>query len=127
VRAPRVLIAIEPRMYAEVLAFSIGWHRPRAEVSLLGPAEDPEDALQRLRPHLVVANSVPQAALGEAASFWVEMAEAQAGDGAKRLGARIGADGYSRSMDDVSTAHVLAALDRAEREFILKGRGRASA
>jgi len=80
-------------MYAEVLAFSIGRHRPRAEVSLLGPSEDPEDALQRLRPHLVVANSVPRAARGEASFFWVEMAEARAGDEAKRLGARISASG----------------------------------
>ena len=62
--APRVLIAIQPRMYAEVLAFSIGQHRPHAEVSLLRPSEEIEDAVQRLRPHLVVANSsnVPQAA-----------------------------------------------------------------
>jgi hypothetical protein len=126
VRAPRVLIALEPRMYAEVLAFSIGQYRPRAEVSLLGPSEDPQDALQSLRPHLVVANSVPQAAREEASFFWVEMAEARAGDGAKRLGAKIGADGYSRSVEDVSIAHVLAALDRAEREFVLKGRGLAS-
>jgi len=43
------------------------------------------------------------------------------------FGARIGADGYSRSVEDVSIAHVLAALDRAEREFVPKGRGRASA
>lgn len=35
--APRVLIYIQPRMYAEVLAFSIGQHRPNAEVSILGP------------------------------------------------------------------------------------------
>ena len=114
-------------MYAEVLAFSIGRHRPRTEVSLLGPSEDLEDALQRLRPHLVVAHSVPQAAREEDSFFWVEMAEARAGDGAKRLGARIGADGYSRSVEDVGTAHVIAALDRAEREFVLQGRGRASA
>jgi hypothetical protein len=127
VRAPRVLIAIEPRMYAEVLAFLVGRHRPHAEVSLLIPSEDLEDALQRLCPHLVVAHSVPKAAREEAYFFWIEMAEARAGDGAKRLGARIGADGYSRSVDDVSTAHVLAALDRAEGEFVLKGRGFASA
>ena len=127
-RAPRVLIALEPRMYAEVLAFSIGQYRPRAEVSLLGPSEDPQDALQSLRPHLVVANSVPKAARGEAPFFWVEMDQARAGDGAKkRLGARIGADGYSRSVEDVGIAHVFAALDRAERELVLKGRGLASA
>jgi hypothetical protein len=38
--APRVLIAIQPSMYAEVLAFNIGQHRPEAEVSVLGPSED---------------------------------------------------------------------------------------
>src|SRR5436190_22403057 len=74
VSAPRVLIAIEPRMYAEVLAFSIGQHRPHAEVSLLSPSEAIEDAVQRLCPHLVVANSsVPQAAREAASFFWVEM------------------------------------------------------
>jgi hypothetical protein len=123
VSAPRVLIAIEPRMYAEVLAFSIGQHRPHAEVSLLSPSEELEDAVLRLRPHLVVANSsVPQAAGGGRSFFWVEMAQARAGEGAKRLGARIEADGYSKDVADVSTAHVLAALDRAEGEFVLKGR-----
>ena len=111
-------------MYAEVLAFSIGRHRPHAEVSLLGPSEEIEGAVQRLRPHLVVANSsiVPQAAKEDAPFFWVEMDQARAGEGAKRLGARIEADGYSKDVADVSTAHVLAALDRAEGEFVLKGR-----
>jgi hypothetical protein len=113
-------------MYAEVLAFSIGQHRPHAEVSLLRPSQDLQDAVQRLRPHLVVAHSssVPQAAGEDASFFWVEMAQARGGDGAKRLGARIEADGYSKDVADVSTAHVLAALDRAEGEFVLKGRAR---
>ena len=69
-------------MYAEVLAFSIGRHRPHAEVSLLRPSEALEGAVQRLRPHLVVANSsssssssssVPQAAKEASSFFWVEM------------------------------------------------------
>jgi hypothetical protein len=128
VSTPRVLVAIQPWMYAEVLAFSIGRHRPHAEVSLLGPSEELEDAVQRLRPHLIVANSsVPQAAREEASFFWVEMDEARSGEGAKRLGARIEADGYSKNVADVSTAHVLEALDRAEGEFVLNGRGRAFA
>lgn len=62
VGAPRVLIAIEPRMYAEVLAFSLGRHRPNTEISLVGPKEGLEEAVLRLRPHLVVANRVPEAA-----------------------------------------------------------------
>ena len=113
--APRVLIAIEPRMYADVLAFSIAQHRPHAEVSLLDPSEGLEDAAFRLRPHLVVANRAPWVA-GERA-FWVEVAEPRAGEGSKRVGARISADGYSRSVGDVRTEHVLAALDRAEEEL----------
>jgi hypothetical protein len=116
-------------MYAEVLAFSIGRHRPHAEVSLLRPSEELEDAVQRLRPHLVVANSssVPQATKEDASFFWVEMDQARAGEGAKRLGARIEANGYSNDVADVSTAHVVEALDRAEGEFVLKGQTRASA
>ena len=114
--APRVLIALEPRMYAEVIAFSIGKHRPRAEVSVLGPSEGLEDALLGVRPHLVVANRVPGTASGDI--FWVKLDEPRADDGLKRLGADISADGYSRSVEDVRTAHVLAALDRAEEKLV---------
>lgn len=114
VGAPRVLIAIEPRMYAEVLAFSLGRHRPNTEISLLGPSEELEEAVLRLRPHLVVANRVPEAAReGPYHFFWVEVDEVRGGEGAKCLGARISADGYSESVQDVGTEHVLAALDRA--------------
>jgi hypothetical protein len=125
--APRVLIAIEPIMYAEALAFSIGRQRPHAEVSVLDPAEGLEEEALRLRPHLVVANRVPEAA-GEGASFfWVEVDEVRAGDAVGPLGARISADGYSSSVEDVRTEHVLSALDRAEEELAPEGgRGRAA-
>ena len=125
VSAPRVLIAIEPRMYAEVLAFLIGRHRPDAEVSLLGPSVELEDAALRLRPHLVVANRVPKA-VREGPFFWVEQDEARGGEGARHLGARISADGYSESVEDVRIEHVLLALDRAERELVLKSEGMAA-
>ena len=62
-------------MYAEVLAFLLGRHRPDAEVSLLGPSAELEDAALRLRPHLVVANRVPKA-VREGPYFWVEQDEA---------------------------------------------------
>ena len=60
--APRVLIALRPSMYAEVLAFSVGRERPTAEVSILDPSEGVEEAALRLLPHLVVANRVPKTA-----------------------------------------------------------------
>ena len=115
--APRVIISMGPPMYAEALAFSVGKHRPRAEVSLLDPSEDLEAEARRVRPHLVVANRVPREA--KAGCFWVEVAEPVGGEGARALGAEISADGYSTSVADVRTGHVLAALDRAEEELIL--------
>ena len=114
--APRVLIGIQPSMYAEVLAFNIGQHRPEAEVSVLGPFERLKDALLGVRPHLVVANLVRGTVREK--TFWVKLDEPRAGEGLERLGADISADGYSRSVNDLRTAHVLAALDRAEKELV---------
>src|SRR5215213_3843091 len=122
---PRVLIALKPSMYAEVLAFSVGRERPRAEVSILDPSESLEEAALRLLPHLVVANRVPKAA-GEGWPFFrVEVDEPRAGEGAKkRLGARISADGYSESVGEVRIEDILLALDWAEEELVSKGPGR---
>jgi hypothetical protein len=122
VSAPRVLVAVEPRMYAEVLAFSLGRHRPDAEVSLLDPTEELDEAVRRLRPHLVVANRVPEAARDGSLFFWVEVDQVRGGEGPKRLGARISANGYSKSTQNVRTEDVLLALDLAERELDPKGR-----
>jgi hypothetical protein len=115
--APRVLVVLEPRLYAEGLAFSLKKRRPRAEVTILDPSEDIEAAALRVRPYLIVAHRVPPEARG--AFFWVEVAELVRGGGARTLGAEISANGYSRSVADVRTEHVLAALDRAEEELLL--------
>ncbi len=114
---PRVLISIGPSMYAEALAFSVRKHRPRAEVSLLDSSGNLGAEARRARPHLIVANRVPPEA--KAGCFWVEVAEPVGGEGAKALGAEISANGYSRTVADVRTKHVLAALDRAEEQLIL--------
>jgi hypothetical protein len=111
--APRVVIALKPRMYAEALAFSVRLHRPHARVSILEPSADLEAETRRIRPHLVVANVVGPGAR-EAASSWVEVARPGAGEGPKRLGAQMGADGYRASVEDVRTEHVLAVLEQAE-------------
>jgi hypothetical protein len=103
-------------MYAEVLAFSIGQHRPHAEVSVLGPSEQLEDAVLSVRPHLVVANRVPGTVREK--TFWVKLDEPRADEVLERLGADISADGYSRSVNNVRTSHVLAALDRAEEKLV---------
>ena len=122
---PRVLIALQPSMYAEALAFSVGRERPRAEVSILDPSEVLEEAALRLLPHLVVANREPKAAGEGWPFFWVEVDETRADEGAKkRLGARISADGYSESVGEVRIEDVLLALDWAEEELVSKGPGR---
>ncbi len=118
--AARVLIAIEPAMYAEAPAFYLRKHRSHTQVTLLGPSEDVEAEARRAKPHLIVANRVPRAA--RAGCFWVEVAEPIGGGGVKALGAEISADGYSRSVVNVGTGDVLAALDRAEEQLVL-GRG----
>ena len=116
----RVLVAIEPFMYGEVVAFSLRKERPRAEVAFLAPSEDLAAEAERTRPHLVVANRVPPAA--KSSSFWVEVS---ASCGPTRLGAEISTDGYSRSVGDVlRIADVLAARDRAEEELAGRGLGR---
>ena len=112
----RVLVAIDPFMYGQALAFSLRKERPRAEVSLLSSSEDLAAELERARPHLVVANRVPAAA--KARSFWVEV---DALRGLTSLDAEITADGYSGSVADVRLEHVLAALDRAEEELLAGG------
>ena len=113
----RVLVAIDPFMYGQVLAFCLSKERPRAEVSLLSSAEDLAAELERARPHLVVANRMPPAAKARA-FFWVEV---DALRGPTSLNAEISADGYSGSVADVRVEHVLAALDRAEEELLLAG------
>jgi hypothetical protein len=86
--APRVLIALQPRMYSAVLAFLVGRKRPRAEVSLLDPSEDLEAAVRSVRPHLVVANRVPKALSDDPYFFFfcVEVDEARAGGGPSASG-----------------------------------------
>ncbi len=113
---PRVLISIEPGMYAEALAFSLRKHRPHAEVSLLDPSEDLEAEVRRVRPHLIVAIRVPRAA--KAGGLLGGGRRARRGRGAKALGAEISADGYSGSVANVRTEHALAALDRAEDQLL---------
>ena len=118
--AVRVLIAIDPFMYGEVLAFCLRKERPRAEVTLLASSEEDLLAAQierGARPHLVVANRVPPAAKARS-FFWVEV---DASRGPTSLDAEISADGYSGSVTDVRIEHVLEALDRAEEELLAGG------
>jgi hypothetical protein len=101
----RVLVAIEPNMYREVLAFHIRQQRPQSEVTIASP-QTLEAEAQRTRPHLIIANEVPPM-LREMA-FWVILHT----DG--QIDADISANGYSTTIHDVSLQDLLAAVDKAE-------------
>jgi DNA-binding IclR family transcriptional regulator len=106
--AVRVLVALEPQMYREVLAFYFRQERPLSEVVLTSPQTLQAEA-KRKKPHLIVANEVPPEL--KEMSFWVEV---RANEG---LVATIRADGHSTTIDDVSLQELLAAVDKAEEQL----------
>ena len=116
--ASRVLISMEPLMYAEALAASVLGRRPHAEVTLLGPSENLAAGVGRVRPHLVVANRVAPG-VREIVASWAEVAVPSWGEGPnekpKGLAAEIGVDGTAtKRVEDLGTGDLLAALERAE-------------
>jgi hypothetical protein len=107
----RVLVAIEPQMYREVLAFHFRQARPTAEV-VLASSQTLHVEAERTRPHLIVANEVPSDLKEQmGVFFWVELST---DDG---LVASISADGYSTTIHDVSLQDLVAAVDKAEEEL----------
>jgi hypothetical protein len=107
----RVLVAIEPNMYAEVLAFHLRQERPRCEVSR-ACAETLRAEAQRTRPHLIIANEVPSEC--REGKFW---AEVRPGSHLAASIATIAADGYSQTIYDVTLQDFLAVVDKAQEEF----------
>src|SRR4051794_37619218 len=105
----RVLVAIAPQMYREVLAFHFRQQRPRSEVVLSSP-QTLEDQAKRMRPHLIIANEVPP--MLKEMGLWVEVHT-----GGERLDADISADGISTTIHDVSLQDLVAVVDKAEEEL----------
>ena len=67
----RVIVAIEPLLYREALAFFLERLRPRAEVSLLSPTDNPSGKAGRAGADPVVAYRMPPAV--KEAALWVEV------------------------------------------------------
>ena len=108
---PRVLVAVDPLMYREVIAHAIRKHRPHAEVRTADP-DDLDSEARRLVPHLVVCNHATRA-VREAAVSWVEL-EVRPGPG--RLDAKMKVDSMPLSrVEQAEIDDVLAALDETER------------
>src|ERR671921_1003006 len=68
----RILVAIEPHMYRQVLAFHFRQERPLSEVTLASPQTLWAEA-ERTRPHLIIANEVPPELKDKSSFFWVEV------------------------------------------------------
>jgi hypothetical protein len=107
----RVLVAVDPLMYREVIAHAVRKHRPRAEVLTAEPDDlDPET--RGLAPHLVVCNRATRA-VREVALSWVEL-EVRPGPG--MLDANIKVDDRPLSrVEQAEIGDVLAAVDETER------------
>ena len=67
----RVLVAVEPRMYREVLVLALRKHRPDAE-AVLGKPDDMEWVAESFEPDLVVGSRIPTP-VRETARAWVEL------------------------------------------------------
>jgi hypothetical protein len=106
----RVLVAIEPNMYRQVLAFHISQQRPQAVV-VLACAETLRAEAKRTRPHLIIASEVPPVLKEMGFFFWVELHA----DGS--LDADIKANGDSTTIQDVSLEDLVALVDKAEEEL----------
>ena len=106
----RILVAVKPRMYREVLALSLHQHRPDAEVLLCLP-EVLDREIGRFEPHLVVLDDNNGAAPDGLSGvlYWVEILLGASMD------ARISVDGRAREVRDICTEDLLAVVDEAEK------------
>ncbi len=109
----RVLVAVDPLMYREVIAHAVRKHRPSAEVLTAEPDElDSDETTRGLAPHLVVCNRAT-GAVREVAVSWVEL---EVRPGPVGLDANIKVDSWPLSrVEQAEIGDVLAAVDETER------------
>jgi len=101
----RVLVAVEPRMYREVLVLALRRHRPDAEVFLTKP-DDMGWMVQSFEPHLVGSRiSMP---VRKTVRAWVELA---ARDG---LCAEVSVGGRRSEIIAVGIEDLLRIFDEVE-------------
>ncbi len=107
----RILIAVKPRMYREVLALLLHQRRPAAEV-LVSPPESLDGQVGRFRPHPVICSEgvVPDIPPGVLCRVEIMLSDG--------LDARIGLDGQVTEAKDVGTEDMLALVDRTEKMIL---------
>jgi hypothetical protein len=101
----RVLIAIEPRSYREVIGQAIQAFKPHLEVAVV-ESEDLWVALERLDPGLIFADRPNNAAADR--SSWVEFRPYE------QPPAKIWVGGRYRELEEVEFSDLLSVVDEAE-------------
>ena len=104
----RILVAVKPRVYREVLALSLHQHRPDAEV-LISPPEALDGEVGRFKLHLLVCS---EGAMPDMPPSVLCRVEVMFSNG---LDARIGLDGRVAEAKDVGIEDLLALVDRTEK------------
>ena len=106
----RILVAVKPRMYREVIALSLHQCRPDDEV-LICPSQALHQEIGRFRPHLVVLDDIGGAA-PDGLSGVLYQVEILLG---ASMDARISVDGRAWKINDICTKDLLAMVDEAEK------------
>ena len=106
----RILVALEKRMYREVIALSLHNYRLNAEV-LLCPPEALDQEIGHFRPHLVMLDDNDGAA-PDGLSRVLSRVEILL---AASMDAMISVDGQTREVRDICTEDLLAVVDEAEK------------
>jgi hypothetical protein len=104
----RVLVALSPQMYRQVVALGIHSGRPGLDVRLADP-EDAEGEIASFRPHLLVYNDTAPIAEGALEGVPCRM-EVLYSDS---MNARLLADGRFEELGDAELGDLLGAVDRA--------------
>jgi hypothetical protein len=103
----RILVAVKPRVYREVLALSLHHYRPDDEV-LISPPEALDRETGRFSPHLVICS---EGAAPDVLPGIMCRVEIMFSDG---LDARISMDGRDTEAKDLGTQDLFAFVDRTE-------------
>lgn len=105
-RVMRILVAVNPRMYGEVLLFYLRQHRPEAEVKI-ARLEHLDAEAASFEPHLVLCSD-PTPAVRTAAS-WVELSKE---DG---LAASVHVDSRAWDLENISMSDILKVVDETQK------------
>lgn len=101
----RVLVAVEPRMYRQVIATSIDEHFPQVELRTAA-ADTLEDELASFRPHLIVGNELSEVIRAET-PYWMEVLLGET------LDANVRVDEHRSTIKNAGLQDLLATVQAA--------------